>query len=335
MQTQQPLLVPDVGAGDPTIWAPDWLRAEGFRGYALVPVVAQDRSIGVLAIYTRRPGLLDDERVRFLRLMANQAAIAIEQARLHHEELQRQQFESELAVGRQIQLGLLPKEPPAVPGWDYAVVYQPARQVGGDFYDFFELSREPGRLGLVIADVADKGVPAALFMALSRTMIRTTALSGRTPSAALIRANELILKDSRADLFLTAFYGVLDSHSGRLVYANAGHNRPLCLRAATGEFQELAARGTILGMLEEVELEERELEVAPGDLLLFYTDGVTEAMDAEGRAFGEERLREAAGADPTAGAQQVLDRVLDAVRAFTGDAPQSDDLTLFVVKRSL
>jgi serine phosphatase RsbU (regulator of sigma subunit) len=195
------------------------------------------------------------------------------------------------------------------------------------------LPGEPAQLGMVIADVSDKGVPAALFMALSRTVIRTTALSNHSPSAALTQANELILKDSRSDLFLTTFYAALDTHSGRLTFANAGHNRPLWLRAATGECQELVARGIVLGVFEEVELEECQIEIAPGDLLIFFTDGVTEAMDADFQEFGKERLREVVAANWEASVQQVLQVVVEAVKAFTGDSPQSDDLTLFVVKR--
>jgi sigma-B regulation protein RsbU (phosphoserine phosphatase) len=273
--------------------------------------------------------------VRFLHLMANQAAIAIEKARLHQEEIKRQRLEQELGVARQIQLSFLPETCPVVPGWDLAACYQAAQLVGGDFYDFFELPGRPGRWGIVIADVADKGVPAALFMALSRTMIRTTALSGRSPAAALMRANELMLKDSQADLFVSAFYATLDIHSGRLTYANAGHNWPLWLHVASGEFQALAARGIVLGIFENIELEEREIEVTPGDLLIFYTDGVTEAMNAEGELFGEERLRAAVTtAAPEASAQRVLEAVMDAINAFTGDTSQSDDFTLLVFKRN-
>jgi sigma-B regulation protein RsbU (phosphoserine phosphatase) len=334
MRTQQPLLAEDITLSDPVSWTPAWLRAEGFRGHAVVPLIAEGRSIGALVINTRRPRLLDESEMRFLHLMANQAAIAIEKARLHQEEIKQQRLEQELAVARQIQLSFLPEACPVVPGWDVAAYYQAARLVGGDFYDFFELPGGPGRLGIVIADVADKGVPAALFMALSRTMIRTTALSGRSPAAALTRANELMLKDSQADLFVSAFYATLDVPSGGLTYANAGHNRPLWLQIARGEFQELAARGIVLGIFENIELEEREIEVTPGDFLIFYTDGVTEAMNAEDELFGEERLRAAvAAAAPEASAQQVLEAVVDAVNAFTGDTPQSDDLTLFVVQR--
>jgi sigma-B regulation protein RsbU (phosphoserine phosphatase) len=333
MRTQRPLLVGDVEKSDPAPWLPDWLQTEGFRGHAVVPLIVDGRSVGVLVMDTRRPWLPDEDEVRFLRLIANQAAIAIEQARLHQEEVKRQRLEEELAVGQQIQLSLLPKACPVAPGWEFAAFYQAARLVGGDFYDFFELPGEPNRLGMVIADVSDKGVPAALFMALSRTVIRTTALSGRSPSAALIRANESILNDSWAEMFLSAFYATLDTHSGHLAYANAGHNRPLWRRAATGEWQELAARGIILGMVEEIDLEERQITLTPGDLVVFYTDGVTEASDADGQMFGETRLQEVLATNAEASAQQVCRAVVEAVQAFTGDTPQSDDVTLFVVKR--
>ena len=334
MRSQQPLLVEDIEAGDAVTCGADWLRSEGFRGHAVVPLVVDSRSIGALMIDMREPRLLDGDEVRFLRLMANQAAIAIEQARLHQEEIERQRLEQELAVGRQIQRSMLPQGCPVVAGWEFASFYQAARQVGGDFYDFFELPGGPGRLGIVIADVADKGVPAALFMALSRAVIRAAALDGHGPSATMAQANELIVKDSRDSLFVTAFYATLDTRSGRLTYANAGHNRPLWRRAGTGAVEELAARGIALGVLEDVEMEECEINVAPGDLLLLYTDGVTEAMDAGGRAFGVERLREIVAAHPDAGAEGIVSSVVDAVQSFTGGAPQSDDIALFVVRRS-
>jgi len=333
MRTQQPLLAEDIEASDPAAWGTDWIWSEGFRGHAVVPLVVDGRSIGVLMIHARQPRLLNEDEIRFLRLMANQAAIAIEKARLHREEIGRQRLEQELAFGRQIQLGMLPKDCPVVRGWEFAAAYRAARQVGGDFYDFPELPGEPGRLGLVIADVADKGVPAALMMALSRTMVRTAAADGRSPSAAMSLANELILKHSHTDLFVTAFYATLDTRSGRLTYANAGHNRPLWLQINPGEVQELAARGIALGVLEDIELEECEIDVAPGDLLVLYTDGVTEAMNADGQQFGEERLQATVAATPDASAQQILSALMDAVKAFAGDAPQSDDITVLVIKR--
>ena len=331
MHSQQPLIVPDLLADDPLPWRPDWIDAEGFRGHAVVPLIAEGRSIGVFVLNMRRPRAPREGEIQFLRLMANQAAMAIEKARLHQEEVRRQQIENEMAVGRQIQLSLLPKGCPTLPGWNCAATYQPANQVGGDFYDFFDLP--DGRWGIVVADVSGEGVPAALFMALSRTMVRSTALSGASPAEALIRASELIRKDSRSDLFVTVFYGVLDPHSGKMVYANAGHNRPLVLEAATGAIGELDARGIVLGVLEKVELEEKEVTIAPGDLLVYYTDGITEAVNGEKQIFGRERLRAVVAAQRTAGAQQAVDAILAAVSAFCGDAPKSDDRTLVALKR--
>jgi serine phosphatase RsbU (regulator of sigma subunit) len=334
MRTLRPVLVRDIRESDSALECTAWLYAEGFRGHAVVPLVAEGQPIGALMINMRQPRLLDEEEVRLLRLLANQAAIAIVKARLHQEELKQRQVEKELAVARQIQLSLLPRSSPAVPGWEFAEYYQPAQLVGGDFYDFFELPGEPGRLGMVIADVAGKGVPAALFMALSRTMIRTAGMSGRAPAAALLRANRLILNDSQAEMFLTAFYAELDTRSGHFAYARAGHNRPLWWQAATDELDELAGDGIALGAIEAIELEECAIDMAPGDLILFYTDGVTDALDGAGQQFDVERLRAAVAADPTASAQQVLSNVVRAVGEFTGDTSQFDDLTIVVVKRS-
>ncbi|MGC9336184.1 MAG: SpoIIE family protein phosphatase, partial [Anaerolineae bacterium] len=333
MHGQELLLAEDIQVQDPAPWLPDWVRREGFRGHAVVPLLAEGRSVGALVINARSPRLLDQAEIRLLRLMAAQAAIAIEKARLHLEELKGQALEKEMAVGREIQLSLLPSQLPSLPGWEFAAFYEAARLVGGDFYDFFELPDQGHRLGVVVADVAGKGVPAALLMALGRTVIRATALADNSPAAVLVRANGLILNDSHSDLFLTAFYAALDTESGQMVYASAGHNPPLWVRAEDGQVHQLAAQGTVLGVLEEIGLEEREIEVAPGDMLVFYTDGVTEAMDKKGQLFGEDRLEAVVAAHAQSSAKQVQEAVVRAVRAHAGNTAQSDDLTVFVIKR--
>lgn len=333
MRTHEPLIVEDIQEHDPTPWTPAWLRNEGFRGHAVLPLVVEDYSIGTMTIDFREARVLNEDELRLVQLMANQAAIAIETTRLSQEEFERQRLEEELAVGRQIQLSLLPREIPAVPGWEFAAINLVARQIGGDFYDFFRLAGNDERLGFVIADVSDKGVPAALFMALSRTMIRSTALSGRSPAQALTRANELILNDSQADLFVSAFYAVLDVHTGRLTYACAGHNRPLCLRAKKRSVETVKGRGTILGAFEGIEIEEREMSLHPGDVLLMFTDGVTEALNDQGRFFGETRLRNILRGQIGQDADAVLQGVLDAVAQFTGETPRTDDLTLLIIRR--
>lgn len=334
MAAQQPMLAEDLEEHVVPLFELEWLQSEGFRGYAVVPLIAESRAIAALMLNTRRPRLLDEDEMRLLQLMANEASIAIEGARLRQEELKRQRLEEELSLGKQIQLSMLPKSSPTAPGWEFVAIYQAARTVGGDFYDYFELPGQPQRLGILIADVADKGVPAALFMALSRTIIRTTALSGRGAAAALLRANQLIMNDSQSDLFLSAFYAILELENGRLLYANAGHNRPLCYRARDGRVQDLKARGTILGAFEDIQIEERRISLTPGDALLFYTDGVSEALDAQGEMFGTQRLSDVFERSASGSAQDVKMAIVDAYNNFTGDVEQSDDVTFIVVKRT-
>jgi serine phosphatase RsbU (regulator of sigma subunit) len=333
MNNQTPLVVEDLKSDDPTPWSAPWLNVESFRGQASVPLVVEERSIGTLVVHNRSPRVLNEDELDLLQLMANQAAIAIENARLLREEIERQRMEDELAVGRQIQLSLLPDGNPEAEGWEFASVYRPSREVGGDFYDFFHLAGNSRQLGIVVADVSGKGVPAALFMALSRSIIRTKSMSGRLPAGVLRRANTLIYKDTRSKLFLTAFYATLDLDNGWLAYASAGHNWPVWWHADSGEVTELAARGTIMGAFEQIEPEEHEVDIAPGDVVLFYTDGVTEAMNEHEALFGEERLYEVIAKNKNESAQSVVDAVIAAVDAFMGPAPQADDITIFVVRR--
>lgn len=311
----------------------DWLEDEEFEGLAIVPLIVDEQSVGALALTMRTPRQLDEDEIRFLQILANQAGLAIVYARLHKEELRLQRLEEELAVGRNIQRSLLPSAPVTADGWQISNVYLPARQVGGDLYDHFELPVGEDRVGLVIGDVAGKGVPAALFMATSRTLIRSTALAGLTPASTLAEANRLILQDSPTELFLSAFYGILNTSDGRLTYANAGHNPPLWFRKAEGDFQELAARGIVLCVIDNVSLEEKSIEIASGDILVLYTDGVTEAVDADTEEFGVERLQQVVASNRRKGASEILEAIVEAVTTFIGDVEQPDDLTLMVIKR--
>ncbi|MBL8056684.1 MAG: SpoIIE family protein phosphatase [Anaerolineales bacterium] len=309
-----------------------WLD-EGFRGHALIPLVAEGRVVGVLALNSRRPRRLSDEEIRFLRLLANQAALVLVQARLLEAERVQHGLEEDLAVARQIQLSLLPEHSPQMSGWEFAAAYRAAQQVGGDLYDFVELPGTPPRLGLLIADVSGKGAAAALFMAHTRAVVRAAALTEKGPAAALELANAQILKDNQTSHFVSAFYGVLDTASGRLTFANGGHNRPLWWRAAAGDFTELNSQGIVLGLLPAVELEELEKSLAPGDLVVLYTDGITEAINPAEELFGEARLRGAIAAVEPKTPQRVVDAILEAVQAFSSGAPQADDFTLVAVRR--
>jgi serine phosphatase RsbU (regulator of sigma subunit) len=190
------------------------------------------------------------------------------------------------------------------------------------------------RLGIVIADVTDKGVPAALFMALSRTLIRATASDGRAPNSVLEQANRLILADARSGLFVTCFYGLLDFHTHMLTYADGGHNYPLHYRVATNKVEPLSAQGIVLGIVPEPRFEQHSTAIEPGDVICFYTDGVTEAMDARRQLFGEERLAEVLRRSHHLEPDDILNRIIDAVTNFSGSTPQADDITLVVLKRN-
>jgi sigma-B regulation protein RsbU (phosphoserine phosphatase) len=191
-----------------------------------------------------------------------------------------------------------------------------------------------GRLGIVIADVTDKGVPAALFMALSRTLIRATASDGRMPATVLDQANRLILADARSGLFVTCFYAILDLASGVMSFADGGHNYPLHYRTATATVEQLQAQGIVLGIVPEPRFEQHAAVIDAGDVVCFYTDGVTEAMNARRQLFGEERLAEVLRRCHHLDPEEIIGRIIDAVTSFAAGAPQADDITLVVLKRN-
>ena len=281
------------------------------------------------------------DRLRFATLIREHPGfatrvMAVISARLNRRteiELKKRGLERELAIGRKMQLSLLPQTTPQIPGWEFATHYQSAWQVGGDFYDFIKREDDPNKLALVIADVTGKGVPAALYMAVARTLIR--AETGKTNSAAhvLQRVNELIINDNQSPLFLSALYAILDVETGQFNYASAGHDPPLCWRHASGIVEELPAKGYLLGAFREVACHEEESALAVGDVLLLYTDGASEARDVAGGFFGEDRLKAAFAAVGNGSAKEIVDGVITAVSNFTGSAPQADDLTLLVSKR--
>jgi serine phosphatase RsbU (regulator of sigma subunit) len=242
------------------------------------------------------------------------------------------QVSQELALAGRIQAGFLPRTLPELPGWQLTAALEPARQTSGDFYDVIELPG--GLLGLLVADVTDKGIGPALYAAISRTLIRTYALEyGMAPARVLQSANRRILADAGSDLFVTVFYGVLDPHTGELAYCNAGHNPPYHWPGGRQEAAALGRTALPLGILEGDEWEEGRTRLEPGDLLLMYTDGLVEAQDEQGRFFGEQGLQAAVGPMLGRPVQVIEDRILSAVTTFAGDAPQFDDLTLMILAR--
>jgi sigma-B regulation protein RsbU (phosphoserine phosphatase) len=283
---------------------------------------------------------LRSKRMEIITGISQQASLAIQNDMLQRETVERERLAREMQLAREIQQAFLPQNVLELSGWDLQVYWRPAREVGGDFYDFFKL---PGsRLGLVVADVADKGMPAALIMTLVRTLVRATVEVLDSPAEVVRRVNDLLVPDATRGMFVTLAYAVLDLETGEVTVANAGHNPPLVLHR-TCRFERAKRGGMALGVIDRTEILEFRYAIAPGELLVMYTDGVTEAFSPEDEIFGEERLLEAIQeiaacsdeAEPLShlSARDILEAIDRNVEQFIGDAPQSDDLTLVVLKR--
>ena len=256
---------------------------------------------------------------------------AVMEQRLVQERIERERIEQELRVARRIQQASLPKETPTLAGWQVSPFYQPAREVGGDFYDFFEL--EDGRVGVVVGDATSKGIPAALLAEATSNMLRAVAqaLDTTSPGKVLERVNETLLARIPPNMFVTCFYAILEPESGSLTYANAGHDLPYLHR--NGEAEELRARGMPLGLMPGMGYEEKKTILEAGERALFYSDGLVEAHDPKGEMFGFPRLR--ALITEHAEERSLGDYLLEELYAFVGEGwEQEDDITLLTLRRS-
>ncbi|MFL6058481.1 MAG: PP2C family protein-serine/threonine phosphatase, partial [Rubrobacteraceae bacterium] len=304
----------------------------------VVPLVSQGELIGILNLGPRlsQQEYSADDR-KLLSDLATQTAPAVRVAQLVRQQQQeaqeRERIEQELKVARLIQQTLLPKTLPELPGYDVAAYYQPAREVGGDFYDFLDL--EDGRMGFVVGDVTDKGVPAAIVMATTRTMLRAAAQRLFSPGEVLKRVNDVLVTDIPPNMFVTCLYAILDPGSGRLVYANAGHDLPYRRRAGRNEgAEELRATGMPLGLLPGMGYEEKEIVLEKGESVLFYSDGLVEAHDPRRDMFGFPRLQGLVGAHRSGGSS-LVGFLLSELARFTGEGwEQEDDITLVTLERS-
>lgn len=305
----------------------------GLRSILCVPLKSKDTVSGVIYVDNRlQAGIFVQDDLDLLAAIASNAAIAIENARLYQVAVEKGRMERELQVARGVQASLLPHETPQMPGWAFEARWQPARTVSGDYYDFIPL--DGGQLGLVIADVSDKGMPAAVFMALTRSTIRATASHIPSPAEAIAEANRLICADSAEGMFVTLFYGMLDPVSSRLTYVNAGHNPPLVCRAGEAEhLEELRPTGMALGIVDDFPFEQRTLELQPGDSILLYTDGVPDASNEANEQFGMERLRRKYLEHRTAPVSGMVAALEGSIADFTGGETQFDDIAILAVKR--
>lgn len=243
-------------------------------------------------------------------------------------------LERELVMAGRIQADILPEEPPRLPGWEVTAALVPANETSGDFYDFIPLSER--KWGLVVADVTDKGMGAALFMALSSTLLRTYAVRFPTlPALTLNAVSTRLLSDTRGSMFVTAFYGILEPHIGRLVFANAGHPPGVLISQRKGKLsmEQLRLTGMALGVSEDARWKQKEVRINPGDVLVLYTDGMTDAQNLREEFYGDERLFDSILEHYGGSAQQILDGLLGDIHHFTSRAPRQDDIALVVIRR--
>jgi len=266
------------------------------------------------------------------RSVADLVGRAIELAAVQPQLLARRALDEELAIGRRIQLSLMPRRFPAIDGWEIASAYEPAREVGGDFYDVFRLRERGACIGLVVADVTGKGIPAAILMADTRGLIHAAADHSDDPAETLQRVNRILVDERASGLFVTVAHAVLDPATGRLVLARAGHD-PVHILRADGRLEILLPPGRLIGMVADVEATSVEIDLGPGDAFVAHTDGITEARAEDGSFYGEERFRALLGGLAGAPARGIVDAVVADVTAFRGRAEPSDDLTLLVARR--
>lgn len=254
----------------------------------------------------------------------------VKKAQSEHHQLESIQYD--LNVAREIQQSILPKEFPPFPRFGQFDIYatmNAAKVIGGDFYDFFLI--DDNHLGFTIADVSDKGIPAAIFMAISRTVIRATALHQLSPAACMRESNELLCRESVNDMFVTAFYAILNIHTGDVVYCNGGHNRPVWIRKNDTVSMLPLTGGMALGVTPDVSYGEQTLKLLPGDSLFLYTDGISEAMNTESVQYGDIRLIETCGSMKGQTPRQMIETLSGSVSGFVGEANQSDDITMLAL----
>lgn len=329
VMTREPLLTNNAQFDD-RYKAGESIIMRGLRAILCAPMLVKERMIGVVYVDTSmRMGSFNESDLALLMAVAGQSGISIENARLYGVAVEKGRMERELQMAREIQESLLPRRMPVVKGYELAAQWRAAREVAGDFYDVFQL---PDRnFGLVVADVSDKGAPAALFMASTRSVIRSQAFSGFNAYETLRRTDEIVLEDAESGMFVTVMYSVFDAH-GRASIVNAGHNPPVLRRQASRTAEFLPRGGRAIGWFPDNPLGLTETTLQHGDVLVYYTDGLTDAENEQGEPFGNQRLLDAVTIIGDQSAEIVKEYILAQVDAFCGLTPAFDDLTLAVAR---
>lgn len=297
-----------------------------------IPLGTKSEKIGVfLTRETNAQPAYHQKRIELIRGVAQQTTLAIQNEKMKQEMVTKKRIEQEFLLARQIQKTFLPQSIPEAAGWDLNLRWRTAREVGGDFYDLF-ITRD-NQIGIVIADVSDKGMPAALYMTVTRTLIRSAAQSQDSPAEVLRRVNELLEMDSQNGMFVTAIYALLNPKTGILTYANAGHNLPLLLRGLDQKIEKLEKGSIALGVIPDARYKDCQVTLQQADTLLFYTDGVTEAFSISGELFSEARLLDSLQTSKFSSASDLLEKIEDLIIEFRNGEPPSDDLTMIALRR--
>ena len=327
-----PLVVPDVSV-DPRFFG-DVDRESGFktRSIICVPMKGPDNEvIGVLQAINKLDGTpFNDDEISLFSAFAYQAAIAMENLRLHIEELEKQRLEQELALAHQIQQGFSPDEPPSIEGISISGLSIPALQVGGDYYDFIPITQN--QLGIAVGDISGKGVPAALLMATLRAMLRTQIENHHSVSETISLVNNAILRDTSDEKYLTLFYCVLDTEMHHLTYVNAGHTPGFLYNIHSKEEKYLELGGTLVGFLEDFPFQEGYESLDSGSVLLLYSDGATDALNPDDELFGEERLYSLVRENCHLNAKDLINQIYQKIVDFSKGVQQFDDITIIAVK---
>lgn len=299
----------------------------------VVPLIYEEELLGLITLGDKKSGkFYRQEDINLLKTLANQGSVAIENALLLEEMIEKERMEEELAIARDLQTSMLPATPPEIAGLNIAALSLSAREVGGDFFDFIQMGE--GKVGLVVGDVTGKSVSGALVMSASRSIFRMLSEQGLSVNEIMIRANQRLKKDIKTGMFVALLYAVVDTKSGSLSLCSAGQTQPICVSAESADARIVETQGDTfpLGILEEADYMETRVGLAPGDMIVFYTDGIVEAKNEREEIFGFERLTETVAAGKSLKAEGLLKEIMKRVTEFVGTAAQSDDLTVIVVK---
>lgn len=326
---RRPLVINNPG-GDERFKGVSW--DEQIRNVVSAPLLARSRLIGAVTLYNKKAADgFSEEDLRLLAIIGTQSAQIVENARLYEEERALLRMREELHLAAEIQRKLLPDESPEIPGYQLAGRSIPAQSVGGDYFDYVVIDSR--RVAACVADVSGKGLPASLMMATVQATLRAQSLMHESASSCLTATNGLLRRSMRRGTFVTIVYGILDVEAHSIKLANAGHNRPIAVRA-DGTLEQIDGAGFVAGVVEDIDPPEQLIQLAPGDALFLYSDGVTEAMNERREEFGEDRLRRVLEQSRHHSAAEIVERVLDAVTSFVGGADPHDDITMSVIKRT-